>query len=129
MILFILYLKCFAAMMIGLAVHTITKFNEAKELFDKGNVEELTFSTFLKKKMSSHILNVICSSLWLLILPYAVKQYPTVNDSEYLAAIVHILICAIAGWGGSSIALKFFGTGTKYAMDVIDKKTNIADGK
>jgi len=127
--LIILYLKCFAALIVGLAIHTISKYLEAAELYDKGNVGQLTFTDFIRKKLLSHVLNIICALFWLLFLPDVVRSFPEIKGSVYLANIIHIAVCAIAGWANSSIILKALGTGTKYAMEVIDKKTNIADGK
>jgi hypothetical protein len=128
-IVIVLYFKCLAALFIGLAIHTISKYLEAAEIHNVGNVGDLHFREFIMKKPLAHILNVLCSLLWLIFLPDVIKAYPEIKGSVYLANILHIAICAIAGWANSSIILKALGTGTKYALDVIDKKTNIADSK
>jgi hypothetical protein len=125
----ILYSKCLFAILIGVVGHTWKAYKEQEELFARGNVSELSFMEFIKKKPSSHIVNLICSLFWLLLLPDAAKAVPTIRDSVYLANIVHIVGCAVAGWGGSSFLLSVLGKGTKYALDIVDKKTNIADGK
>ncbi len=124
----ILYLKCIVALILGLAIHTGTKFNEVKALHTTAN-ETLTFKSFLRSAIVSHIINLSSVVLWLLILPDLIRQFPKVKDSEYLANIAHIGGCALIGYANSSIILKVFGAGTKYVMEVIDKKTNIADGK
>lgn len=126
---YFLYFKCVAALIVGLFAHTYTKHDEASELFSKGNVGELTFTDFLKKKPMAHVFNLIMTLFWLLVLPDVIRQYPEIKGSVFLANIVHIIGCAIWGYGNSSLMLRLLGTGTKYAMDVIDKKTNIADGK
>jgi hypothetical protein len=128
MISFILYLKCFAAVLLGLTIHTGTKYNEVKALHTTAN-EAFTFKDFLKNAIASHIINLSCVLLWMIVLPDLIKAFPKIKDSEYLANIVHIAGCALIGWANSSIILKIFGAGTKYVMDTIDKKTNIADAK
>jgi len=124
----ILYVKCFAALALGLVVYTATKYNEVKQLHTTAN-ESLSLGSFLKSTIASQVVSWACVILWMLFLPDLIREYPKVRDSVYLANIVHIAGCALIGWGNSSIVLKLFGSGTKYVMDVIDKKTNIADGK
>lgn len=124
----ILYVKCFLALALGLTVYTATKFNEVKQLHTTAN-ETLTFKNFLKATIASQIISWACVILWMLFLPDLIREYPKIRDSVYLANIAHIAGCALIGWGNSSIVLKVFGSGTKYVTDVIDKKTNIADGK
>jgi hypothetical protein len=125
----ILYLKCIGGLLVSLVIHTLVKFNEAQELFAKGNVEELTLKAFLRKKPLSHLLNLICALSWLLFLPDIIRAHPVIYGSAFYANIVHILACMVVGYANSSIMLKLLGSGTKYAIEVIDKKTNIADGK
>ena len=124
----ILYVKCFLALALGYVVYIMTKFNEVKALHTTAN-ETLTFRSFFRSTIASQIISMSCVVLWMLVLPDLIREFPKVKDSEYLANIVHISGCALIGWGNSSIVLKIFGAGTKYVMDVIDKKTNIADGK
>jgi len=124
----ILYVKCFAALALGLIVYTATKYNEVKQLHTTAN-ETLSLGSFLKSTIASQVVSWACVILWMLFLPDLIREYPKVRDSVYLANIVHIAGCALIGWGNSSIVLKLFGSGTKYIMDVIDKKTNIADRK
>lgn len=124
----ILYLKCLTALILGLVIHTGTKFNEVKVLHSTAN-ETLTFKSFIKSALMSHIINLTSALLWLLVLPDLIRAVPTIKDSVYIANIAHIGMCALVGYANSSIILKIFGAGTKYVMDVIDKKTNIADGK
>jgi len=127
----VLFLKCFGGLIIGFAIHTLIKYNEATELFIKGNIqdEKLTLIGYLKKKPWSHGLNLICVLSWLLFLPDIIESVPLIKGSQAYANIVHIAGCFVIGYANSSLILKALGTGTKYAMDVIDKKTNIADGK
>lgn len=124
----ILYLKCFAAVLLGLVIHTGMKFEEIRKLHVTAN-EPFTFKAFLRKAIVSHIINLSCVLLWMIMLPDVIKAFPVINGSEFIANLVHIFGCALIGWANSSIVLKLFGAGTKYVMDTIDKKTNIADGK
>lgn len=124
----ILYAKCFLALAFGLVIYTGLKFNEVKELHKNAN-EQLTFKDWLKTTLVSHIINLACVAMWMLLLPDLVKQFPAIQGSVYYANLAHIAGCALVGWGNSSVILKLFGAGTKYVMTVIDKKTNIADGK
>jgi hypothetical protein len=124
----ILYAKCFLALALGFTVYIMTKFNEVKALHTTAN-ETLTFKAFLSATITSQVISAACVIIWMLILPDLIKEYPKVKDSIYIANIIHIGGCALIGYANSSIVLKIFGAGTKYIMDTIDKKTNIADGK
>lgn len=128
MALAILYAKCFIAVLLGLVIHTGTKFQEVKQLHVKAN-ESYGPGLFFKTTIVSQIINIASVLIWMLVLPDVIKAVPTINGSVVIANIAHILGCAVIGWANSSIVLKLFGSGTKYIMDQIDKKTNIADGK
>lgn len=124
----ILYVKCFLALVLGFTIYIMTKFNEVKILHTTAN-ETLTFKAFIADTITSQVISVACIVVWMLVLPDLIKEYPKIKDSIYLANIIHISGCTLVGYGNSSIVLKIFGAGTKYIMSVIDKKTNIADGK
>lgn len=123
-----LYGKCYASLFAGLVVHFALKFNSNKELHSVAN-EKLTFGRFFSDSLSSHVINIACSFLWMLVLPDVIKALPKINGSESYANIAHIAMCFVMGVFNSYIVLYFADRAKKKIMAVIDEKTNTADGK
>lgn len=111
---FILYLKAFAAVSIGLLIHTLMKYRTMLALYEKAG-EYMSLRKFLFMERVSHAINVLCVCFWLLWIPDLIKLYA---DIELWIA----LLSGVVGYANSSLVIKVFGVGNKYILNVIDKK-------
>lgn len=118
---FSLYLTCFGVALVGMALQTVLKM---KSLQDKARVANMEFKLrqyFIDDWLSitASILTIV---LFLLFLDNILKWKPAVVDYVKIGF-------AFVGYTGSDIASRLFGVVNKKINNVIDVKTNIADGK
>lgn len=123
-----LYVRCYFAVFLGFTAHILKTFGEDKKLHKASN-EKLTMGNFIVDNLPSHIYNVICALIWVIILPYIIKEIKVINGSENLAAIVHIFICFVVAYFNSSLVMYAANRTKDKIIKVIDVKTNIADDK
>lgn len=106
--------------LLGVILHCLCK---AKDLIEYANKANLKFSIidYFKKDWFSVSTSLLSVIVWLLIFGEVGAKYPKILD---------YIICSFIGMGflGSYIIQKFFSKGKAYISDIIDKKTNIADG-
>lgn len=117
-----LYLQCIAMFILGQGLDLfLMKIPELRTLWAKSN------ESFSWKKYWASDWNVIVGTLILCAVcvigsDQVLKLKPAIVD------YIKWLFVALGGFGSSVIVTKW-GSAKKYILDVIDKKTNIADGK
>lgn len=106
--------------LIGVFVHCLFK---AKDLIDYAKKANIKFNIrdYFTKDWFAVSLSLCSVAIWFLIFGEVGAKYPKIID---------FIRCTFIGMGllGSYIIQKFFSRGKSYISDIIDKKTNIADG-
>lgn len=106
--------------LLGVIVHCLFK---AKDLIDYAFKANINYSIldYFKKDWFAVSMSLCSVAIWFLIFGEVGAKYPKIIDFIRCSFI-------LMGWFGSYIAQKFFSRGKTYISDIIDKKTNIADG-
>jgi hypothetical protein len=115
-----LYVTCFGVALVGMALQTVLKM---KSLQDKARAANLVFKPgqYFSEDWLSITASVLTIILFLLFLDNILKWKPAVVDYVKIGF-------AFVGYTGSDIASRLFGVVNKKINNVIDEKTNIADG-
>lgn len=104
----------------GVLLHCLFK---AKDLIDYAKKANIKFNLgdYFTKDWFAISLSLCSVAIWFLIFGEVSAKYPKIID---------FIRCTFIGMGllGSYIIQKFFSRGKSYISDIIDKKTNIADG-
>lgn len=114
-------LQCAIAGICGVLYHTIIKAQSVKKRFKAAN-QEFVISKFLRDEALAIASSVITVVLCLVVIDELFRISPRVAD--YIKALF-----AFMGYTGASIIQHVFGKSEKYILNIIDKKTNIADNK
>lgn len=108
------------AALLGLLFVTLNKMQSCKKDFKVAN-EEFVISRFFKDELIA----ILMSLTFIVLMAITVKEWihvkPIVED--YVTVIF-----ALGGAIGSYAFLVFLGGSKKYIRQIVDKKTNIADG-
>lgn len=114
------YLVYLLAGLLGVFIHCLFKAKDLSDYANKANIK-FTAKDYLKKDWFAVSLSLSSLAVWLLIFGEVGAKYPKILDYVIFSFVV-------MGWFGSYILQKVFSRGKSYISDVIDKKTNIADG-
>lgn len=116
-----LFLQCALAGLLGIAFHLFAvKLPEIKKNSQAAN-HPLTKWEILKMESD----NIIASVLGLLVILFIFSE--VINYKPAIVNWARTLFATI-GFSGSTLVLSFFGKAEKAIRQVVDKKTNIADG-
>jgi len=115
---YLIYLLCG---LLGVIAHCFCKAKDIIEYAEKANIK-FSVSEYFKKDLFSVGMSILSVLIWLLIFGEVGAKYPKIIDFIRCTFI-------LMGFLGSYIIQKFFSKGKSYISDIIDKKTNIADGK
>ncbi|MEK9157692.1 MAG: hypothetical protein AAB638_00730 [Patescibacteria group bacterium] len=116
----ILYLQCFAVAFLGMVLQTTLKLRSIQQ---KAKVANLPFSAlgYFKEDWLSVTSSLITIVLFLFFMDEIVGINKNVID--YLK-----IGFGFVGYTGSDIASRLFGLASKRINNIIDYKTNVADG-
>lgn len=114
-----LYLKCFAAALLGLLIHTGLKIKSLKELSTKANVQFKVVDYF-KEDWISHTINIICIALWMMWISDIIAVYPQVS-------MILTVLSSVVGYFNTSIIISIFSVVRGRINKVIDEKTTKVD--
>lgn len=112
-------LNIFAALM-GLLFVTLNKMQSVKKDFKVANQEFV-----LKKFFQDEFIGILMSLIVIILMAITVKEWIGIRKGteDYVT-----IIFATGGAIGSYAFLVFLGGSKKYIRQIVDKKTNIADG-
>jgi hypothetical protein len=108
------------AALLGLLFVTLNKMQSCKKDFKVAN-EQFVLKKFLKDELIAMLMSLI----FIILMAMTVKEWIHVKPivENYVTVIF-----ALGGAIGSYAFLVFLGGSKKYIRDIVDKKTNIADG-
>lgn len=114
------YITCFAVGLIGMLLQTVLKI---KSLQEKARVSNMAFNpwSYFKTDWLSVVASLLTIILFLFFIDTITKWKPETLKFMKLGF-------AFVGYTGSDIASRIFGVVNKRINQVIDEKTNIADG-
>lgn len=115
-----LYVTCFGVALVGMALQTVLKM---KSLQDKARAANMAFKPgqYFSEDWLSITASILTIILFLLFLDNILNWKPAIVDYVKIGF-------AFVGYTGSDIASRLFGVVNKKINNVIDAKTNIADG-
>ena len=117
-----LYIQCIAMFIGGQALDLfLMKIPELRTLWAKSN-ESFSWKRYWQSDWNVIIGTLVLCAICVIGLDQIVQAKPNVIN------YIKWLFVAIGGFGSSVIVSKW-GSAKKYILDIIDKKTNIADGK
>lgn len=115
LILILDYLRWFAALMVGFTIHNSLKFDTLKKMKGK---EGQTYSIhqYLVDEAPSHITNLACCFLWMLVLQDLLNL---TRESDWVRYAI-TLMSATVGYANSSLVLKILGRTQKAMLTKAD---------
>lgn len=119
-----IYFICFIAGILGVAIQVLAKLNSLQKKAKAGNAPSVTLKSYLQDDLIAIILGVVFLIACIFILgDEGVKNYQGLYENWSRC------IFTFVGYGGSDLAVRVFGRASEKINQVIDKKTDIADGK
>lgn len=115
-----LKIECFIACLIGNIIHLAILLNSREKDSKAANID-FSFKGFLKTEKYALFLDFVAS----MGLVYAADE---IVDSPWIMGKIKLGFILI-GVGGSYVVMQLFGKSKKIIRNVVDKKTDIADGK
>lgn len=107
--------------LLGMLFHILAKMQTLKNDFKVAN-QEFVYSKFFKEELIGILSSVVFIVIMAIVLPEILTFKPVV---ESYVRILFIMGGALGSWAFGY----FLGKSKKYIRNVIDVKTNIADGK
>lgn len=117
----LLFIECFVMGLSGQLMHLFVKFRGLRKRAKAANTT-ITFPQFVKED----VINIAICITGLVMVFLGLDEI-----AKYKPEIMNVVkwFFGLIGFTGSSIVLAFFSSSEKLLLKVIDKKTNIADGK
>lgn len=109
------YFRWFAALMVGFTIHNSLKFDSLRQIAKKIN-EEYTLKRFLIDEVPSHITNLACCILWMLVLQDLINLTKETDWVRYAIT----LMSATVGYANSSLVIKVLGRTQKAMLTKAD---------
>jgi len=104
----------------GVLIHNLIKYNSLRTDAAKANTS-LSFFKYLSQDWVGILISLTVSLLWPIVFPEVTKQYSQVGDFPLLSSFA-------IGMMGSYIVQNFYSKSKEGIRQVIDYKTDIADG-
>ena len=119
-----IYAFCLIAGLLGVAIQILAKLISLQKKAKAGNAEPITLKSYLKDDWAAVSLGVIFLIACIFILgDKGVRNYEDLYENWSRSIFLFV------GYGGSDLAVRVFGRASEKINQVIDKKTDIADGK
>lgn len=106
---------------LGVLLHTLVKMDNLKKKFENAN-EVFVLSKYIKQDWISIVSSFVSIFILVLVVPDIIKLQPDVSKMLRI-------IFGLSGWMGSSLIQGLFSGTAKRITNIIDIKTDIADGK
>jgi hypothetical protein len=116
---FMFYLHCFLAGFAGILLHTLFKITALKKRANAAN-ETFYIRNYLKNEWPSLSSSVVCVCIGIMI-------FQEIRDYKPFIANWVVTSFVFMGYMGNSILQALFSKSEKQILNVIDKKTNVAD--
>lgn len=116
---FMIFLQCFIAGLLGIAWHTLMKIKGLRTRAIAAN-QSFSFGAYFQKDWFSILISVVSVAIVIYVLDELVHFKPGLADwtKAFFVAI---------GFMGDSVLQSLLSKSEKQILDIIDKKTNIAD--
>jgi len=121
---FQIYIICLVAGLLGTTIQILVKLNSLQKKAKAGNAPVPTLGSYIKDDMIALVLGVV----FLVTVVYLLGDNGIKNYQD-LYANWSRSIFVFVGYGGSDLAVRVLGRASDKINQVIDTKTNIADGK
>lgn len=119
-----IYLMCLVAGLLGVAIQVLAKLNSLQKKAKVGNAEPVTLRSYLRDDLVAILLGIVFLVACIFILgDQGVRNYQDLYSNWSRSIFLFV------GYGGSDLAVRVFGKASEKINQVIDKKTDIADGK
>jgi len=120
----LIYLICFVAGMLGITIQVLAKLNSLQKKAKAGNAPAITLSSYLNDDKIAILLGIVFLVACIFILgDQGVRTYQGLYENWSRCIFLFV------GYGGSDLAVRVFGRASEKINSVIDRKTDIADGK
>lgn len=106
---------------LGVAFKTTQKIMGLQKTFAKSN-EVFVFSKYIKGEAGA----ILSSIIAVIIAAISIDEIAAFRPQ--VLTYVRLFFVAV-GWMGADILISLLGTAKKYILNIIDRKTNVADGK
>lgn len=116
-----LFLQCVGCGFIGILFHILLKIKALKKRSKAANIN-FSYVEFISEESITIAISAVAVVIFIIVLP------ELINYRSWIQDWVRFLFVFV-GFTGSSILQSFFSKTEKNLLDVIDKKTNIADNK
>lgn len=116
-----LFLQCVGCGFLGILFHILLKIKALKRRSKAANIK-FSYAEFISDECITIAISAVSVVIFIIILP------ELINYREWVQDWVRFMFVSV-GFMGSSILQSFFSKTEKNLLDVIDKKTDIADDK